>query len=550
MRDLRDALGRKLFKLRPRRAVRVECHKDLPARMSDGVTLLADHYVPDGDTAAPLVLMRSPYGRRFAVGLLARSLAYEGFQVVVQSCRGTAGSGGTFDRPFAAEAADGRDTVAWLQEQPFYPGRFATFGGSYLGYVQLALPPEAKAELFGAVLQVTPTSTHDIVWPHGALALATSLGWSTSAHRGPAEWRNLFRARSDRRNLRSAGRSAPLLQTYTIATESRVGFLEEWWTHPDASDPYWREHDHRGSLATYTCPVLVQGGWYDLFLEQSIDQYERLVANGTEARLTVGPWSHGSFSAKGLRIVLAEAADFLRAAYGLTPPMAAPPVRLIDARSGTEHLLAAWPPASSPEHHHLGAGGLTSKAPSGGRAATSFTYDPHDPTPQAGGSLLEPGDGPVDNAALERRHDVVTFDSPRFAADEQYIGRPRVDLWVTADVPAPQLFVRLNVVDAAGLSTNIADSLVCALDADTGSPVPVTAELSATCVQIRAGERLRLVVAGGAYPQFARSPGTVDSPVAATTFRAARIDIRHDADHPSRLTLPRTTAAGNMEASR
>jgi putative CocE/NonD family hydrolase len=140
VRDLRYGLTRTVFKLRPPRASKVERRKDVIARMSDGVTLLADHYVPDGDTNAPLVLMRSPYGRRAVYGLLARALAYEGFQVVIQSCRGTDGSGGRFDRPMQTESDDGRDTVAWLREQDFYPGRFATFGGSYLGFVPELAP--------------------------------------------------------------------------------------------------------------------------------------------------------------------------------------------------------------------------------------------------------------------------------------------------------------------------------------------------------------------------------------------------------------------------
>ena len=203
MRDLRYELVRRLFKLRPPRAARVEWRKDLRPPMSDGVVLLADHYIPDGDIDAPLVLMRSPYGRRAVFGLVARALAYEGFQVVVQSCRGTAGSGGQFDRPFRTEADDGRDTVAWLREQSFYPGRFATFCGSYLGYVQLALPPESKTDLFAAVLQITPSNTHDIVWPaDGVLALATSLSWATSAHRNPASRLGVLHGRRDRKHVR------------------------------------------------------------------------------------------------------------------------------------------------------------------------------------------------------------------------------------------------------------------------------------------------------------------------------------------------------------
>ena len=62
--------------------------------------------------------------------------------------------------------------------------------------------------------------------------------------------------------------------------------------------------------------------------------------------------------------------------------------------------------------------------------------------------------------------------------------------------------------------------------------------LPPTCLRVRAGERFRLVVAGGAFPRFARSPGTGESPATATTFHVARIAVHHDTEHPSRLALP------------
>ena len=101
----------------------VICERDLRATMDDGVVLLADRWVAS-DTAAtaqPTVLVRSPYGRRQFVGLLlGRLLAERGFQVVVQSVRGTFGSGGEFD-PFN-ERADGLATLAWLREQAWHDG--------------------------------------------------------------------------------------------------------------------------------------------------------------------------------------------------------------------------------------------------------------------------------------------------------------------------------------------------------------------------------------------------------------------------------------------
>jgi len=91
------------------------CERDLPVPMDDGAVLLADRWVARESAAAarPTVLVRSPYGRRQFVALLfGRLLAERGLQVLIQSVRGTFGSGGAFS-PFD-ERADGLATLRWL----------------------------------------------------------------------------------------------------------------------------------------------------------------------------------------------------------------------------------------------------------------------------------------------------------------------------------------------------------------------------------------------------------------------------------------------------
>src|ERR1700677_319188 len=86
--------------------------------MRDGVELIADHYMPAGDTQpAGTLLARGPYGRGFRLSLLCGALfATRGYHVLLQSVRGTYGSGGVFEA-MTHEAADGADTVAWLRQQ-------------------------------------------------------------------------------------------------------------------------------------------------------------------------------------------------------------------------------------------------------------------------------------------------------------------------------------------------------------------------------------------------------------------------------------------------
>ena len=128
-------LGR-VMRMTPAETYAIHVDKDLKVPMPDGVMLLADHYYPRQLQGLPTILVRSPYGRAGFFGLLfGRLLAERGFQVLIQSCRGTFGSGGQLD-PFRQERADGLATISWLKEQPWFTGEFATLGPSYLGLTQ------------------------------------------------------------------------------------------------------------------------------------------------------------------------------------------------------------------------------------------------------------------------------------------------------------------------------------------------------------------------------------------------------------------------------
>jgi uncharacterized protein len=108
---------------------RVLVERDLEVKMSDGEVLFADRwYGPETVRSAPIVLVRSPYGRR-QIGFLGRLFAERGYQCVIQSCRGTFGSGGVFD-PFRHERADGLATLEWLASEPWFTGAVGTFGPS------------------------------------------------------------------------------------------------------------------------------------------------------------------------------------------------------------------------------------------------------------------------------------------------------------------------------------------------------------------------------------------------------------------------------------
>src|SRR5260370_9409042 len=103
----------RLMHLPPAQSHDIAITRDIPIPMPDGVVLLADHYAPRGGSKLPTLLVRSPYGRKgFFSALTALPYAERGYQVLIQSCRGTAGSGGQFLYPRPGPH-DWLATISW-----------------------------------------------------------------------------------------------------------------------------------------------------------------------------------------------------------------------------------------------------------------------------------------------------------------------------------------------------------------------------------------------------------------------------------------------------
>jgi predicted acyl esterase len=76
------------------------------------------------------------------------------------------------------EITDGHDTVAWLRRQSWFEGRLATYGPSYLGFVQWALAMDPPPELAAAVVHVGPHDFSRSAYRNGAFDLYNYVMWS------------------------------------------------------------------------------------------------------------------------------------------------------------------------------------------------------------------------------------------------------------------------------------------------------------------------------------------------------------------------------------
>jgi uncharacterized protein len=521
--------------------------------MSDGTALVADHYRPAGPASNGTLLVRTPYGRGFPGDVLyARVWAARGYHVLFQSCRGAAGSGGDF-RPFEAEVADARDTVEWLRRQDWFDGRLGTIGGSYLGWTQWALMADPPPELRAAVIVVASHDMAESAYGTGAFTLNDLLGWAyLLAHqeeRGPLGG-DLLRSITISRRLRPALAAVPLGAALEDLLAGGAPWFLEWLSHPDVSEPFWDGMKLGHVLGTTTVPTLLAGGWQDIFVRHTVQQYEALHARGVETSLVVGPWSHLNFVTRAGGLVTRRTADWLdRHVAGRAPdPATAPkrataPVSIHVTGGGGWRDLPEWPPPTREEvwyvlpGHRLGA-----RPPVGDADPTPFRYDPADPTPSHGGRRLTPDAGMRDNTHLEARPDVVTFTGPALGRDVEVVGSAVVELVHSTDNPYADVFVRLCDVDPRGTSTNFADGyrrLDPAVPA--GTPVTVRLLLDPCAHRLRAGHRLRLQVSGGAHPRYARNTGTPEPVTTAVRLAPSTHGVHHSTGAASRITLPVTT---------
>lgn len=508
--------------------------------MRDGVDLIADHYQPDTATPAGTLLVRSPYGRTFPLSSLFGSVyAARGYHVVFQSVRGTFGSGGTFT-PFVDEVTDGADTVTWLRRQPWFTGSFATVGPSYLGFTQWALMVDPPPELKAAIVCVGPHDLAAATWGTGSYTVNDFLGWS----HGVSQQEQFSRLISTLRQLRARkfiARAASAVPAGDAARSLLGGgapWYESWVDHPDPADPFWEPLRATRALDEVEIPVLLLGGWQDVFVEQTVAQYRHLRRRGVTTAMTIGPWTHAHMSTIGGPTVLRETLAWLDAYLGGGPPPERRPVRVhVNGNGWLE--LPDWPPAMGDDVLYLHpAHGLSRTPPGESAPPSTFTFDPTDPTPTTGGRLLSPEGGYRDDSSLALRPDVAEFTGEPLAADLYVVGHPVVELAHSSDNPNNDVFVRLSEVDTEGKSTNVSDGFVRL----TTASGPVRIDLDPIAHRFAAGSRIRLLVAGGSHPRFLRHLGTDEPPVSGRRMASATHTVHHGEGGLSRVILPAGSA--------
>ncbi len=504
--------------------------------MRDGTELLADRYYPRATAPTPTVLIRSCYGRS-AFKVLASVFAERGMQVVIQSCRGTAGSQGIF-RPFFDEENDGADTVEWIERQPWFSGKLALWGISYLGNTAWAVAKSrAGAKVNALGLHVTLTNFRDRTYAFDGFTLITCVDWTLTMLNivrtgGRRSFSSLIGQRKAKALAARAAAIIPPRRADRLMTPEGVSWWQDWMDHAEPGDPWWDPVNY-GAAAQTMPPTVMTAGWYDIFLPFQLRDFAAAQRAGRNVRITIGPWTHVAF---------AGIAESLRQSITLfqETPSIQPRVRLFLMGANEWREYPSWPPPNtSPRALYLHPSGRLSADTPVSEGESVFDYDPADPTPSFHGATLDARKGSGDMAELERRSDVLVFTAEPVMADLDAIGPVSAEIFLRSNTEHTDLYLCLCDVTPSGRSTNVCDGYrrLRPDGSAVGDVRKISIEFWPTAQRFKSGHRMRIIVASGAHPRYARNPGSGEPLGDATNMVVAHQQILRGPEHPSAITL-------------
>ncbi len=570
---------------------------DVPARMRDGTTLRANVYRPAGEGQWPVLLTRLPYGKDFPLGTAVMDpaqVARRGYVVIVQDTRGRLTSEGEWN-PFHGEDVDGFDTIEWASKLPYSNGSVGMYGISYFGFTQWAAavlqPPALKAM---APLQTWNDPLNGVLFRGGALQLGLA-NWDLQMdldvlmrrHRGNREalGRAIYMLVGEMDNL--AWRGYWELPLKNFAPFKRQGIDSTFFSVVEkpmdhALLDYMTLLDKRENV---TVPTFNLGGWYDIFLQDTIENFNFMRNHGStpearQSKLLIGPWAHGGFinPVGDMNFGYGSSAAYINLQIDLvslqvrwfdhwlkgidTGMLSEAPIRLFVMGANIWRDEQEWPLARAVETRYYlhsngrantlnGNGYLSTEGPDN-EAFDQYVYDPTSPVTTRGGALLmspEYRAGPLDQTPIEMREDVLVYTTPVLEQDVEVTGPITVRLWAVSSAADTDFVARLVDVHPSGFAQNLTDGIIRARYRnlargeapsliEPGIAYEYEIDLWSTSNVFKAGHRIRLDVTSSSFPRWDRNPNTGHDFGVDIELAVAHQTILHDREHPSYVVLP------------
>ena len=518
--------------------------------MRDGVKLVHDALMPAAPGKYPVILVRTPYGRK-GQAPLGMFYALRGYVYIVQDVRGREESDGVWD-PMVNERKDGFDTIEWIGKQPWCDGNVGMIGGSYGGYVQWAAAVEHPKALKCIIPQVSPPDAFtNIPYEFGTLPLLPDTWW-------------LNVVRNKQTDLSGLGTLAPKPQgllTLPLSDVPKATFgydlpmFTTWLKRDRASD--WKGYDIERDVASVKIPVLNISGWWDGDgIGTELHWTKLQAAHKGNQWLIEGPWIHAfntttkfgeyDFGPGAIRdldsVYLRWFDTWLKGKKVSLEKL--PKASIFMTGENRWHNTTAFPePGATAATWFLAADGKLGSQP--GEGSSKYTYDPHDATVP---KLPEPfsTDFSLKIKGLDALAGTLVFKSEPFEVDTSLEGPMTFKAFVRTDVVDTDLYAIVADVlpDGSILAMTPGGKLRLAYRNGFAKPEMMTpGKVYGVTLypwwfahRFPKGHRLALIIRSSSFPGTARNLNTGEPIATATRMVVAHIELLHDKAHPSSLS--------------
>lgn len=491
-------------------------------RMSDGVLLATDVYLPPSPRRCPALLARLPYdkaGDECFMPHVARWWTERGYAVAVQDVRGKIRSGGNLV-PFRSELRDGYDSIDWVARQPWCTGVIGMIGDSYYGFTQWAAAASGHSALRAIAPRVFSADAYDALYRQGVFALEPTVYWALETWVDDGLYDYDQPLDFGVRPLSAIARTA--------TGGRRPGGLDAWATGEldSAARP----------PVTGRVPALHLGGFFDLTQRGQITTWRRARSRQREPQFLImdsvdhgwtplrdpgrpfddpqrSPAAMQRFLNRYLSPLLPFYDRFLRDLGSHDTA----PVRWKCGHAGWREDVQ-WPPSRSTLRTWslvTGRDGMLVERADQLPTAATWEHDPGHPVPSLAHPFF-PLINHCDERAVSRRADVLSFTSPALDAPLDLAGPAYLTARLSADAPSAHLAARLLDVYPDGSAYRVLDGIALARQP---WPRQVTVNLGHAGYRLRRGHRLQVQISSSAFPRYALNPGTDTNPWTATDHR-------------------------------
>ncbi len=485
--------------------------------VTDGIRLAAKLWLPEGAEAnpAPAILEYIPYRKRdfkrTRDASVHRYFAGHGYACLRVDIRGSGDSDGVLtDEYLESELADGEEILRWIASQPWCDGGVGMIGISWGGFngLQIAArrPPELKAVITACS---TDDRYADDVHYMGGCLLGDNLSWSAvmfAYNSLPPDplivgdaWREMWFER-----LKESGL-----------------WLDNWLRHQHR-DGFWKHGSICEDFSSIQVPVMAVSGWADGYSNAVLRLLEHLEV---PRQGLIGPWSH-RYPHLGMP---GPAIGFLQEALRWWDQwLKGKETGIMEEPMLRAYMHDSVPPTTSYEHRPGRWVGEPSW-PSPNIEMRSYTlgwthivpgYGESPEVPQTVRSPLTLGlfggkwcsySGAPDLPHDQREDDggAMVFESEPLAETMEILGRPEVEIELSADRPVAQVAVRLSDVAPDDKATRVTYGILNLTHRDSHeSPTPlepdktyrVLVELNDIAQQFPAGHRFRVSISTSYWP--------------------------------------------------